>query len=151
MRDVVGLLHVLLHVLDGHAAGVLGPALLGYGAHVVLGELPALLAAHGGRDEALLAEALDGADVGAGALGHETLQVLGDLWQGLAHVLTGAVLAHAVAEGADEAQLELVAGHLDADGEAATNAAGHALVKAVLAHAQLGGGAVGRDDDLLAV
>ena len=61
------------------------------------------------------------------------------------------VVVHSFAERADEKVFELVARDLDGDGEARVEAARHALIEAVLAHAELRGRTVGSEDDLLAL
>ena len=117
MVDVVVLLDGLLDVLDGDGAHGARPALLGERPDLLLADLGASALGRGGGEEAPLAEALDDADVGAGELGHVAHRVA---WNGSregGHVLALRVLAHPLAEGLDEAELELVARDLDGRGE----------------------------------
>ena len=149
--DVVVLLDGLLDVLDGDGAHGARPALLGERADLVPADLGASPLGRGGGEEASLAEALDDADVGAGELGHVAHRVSRHGPRERGHVLALRVLAHALAEGLDETKLELVARDLDRRREARAQAARHALVEAVLAHAELRRGPVGGEHDLLAV
>ena len=115
-----------------------------------MAELTAVLLSSGRGDEAPLAESLDEADVVAGLLGHELLGLRGDDADRICEAVSLGVLERPLAELLDEAHAQLVARHLDRCGESAADAARHALVEAVLAHAELGGGAVGGEHDPLA-